>query len=101
MSPWESGIQSRILKALYKAGMKAINVHGSPFTEAGSPDIIGCVNGRCWVLEVKTPTGELSAIQKVRLGEWHRAGAICCVVTSVSESLACLLMKRGNWEPSN
>lgn len=100
MSPWESGIQSRILKALHEAGFKALNVHGSPYTEAGSPDIIACLNGRCWVIEVKTPTGELSNIQKVRLEEWYRAGAICCVVTSVGETLNCLIMKRGNWKPS-
>lgn len=56
---------------------KAINVHGSIFSERGSPDVIGCINGRMVAFECKRDTTEdLEKIQKWRLSEWIIAGAV-------------------------
>lgn len=56
---------------------KAINIHGSPFSERGSPDIIGCVDGKLVAFECKRDSMEdLTKIQKWRLCEWIVAGAI-------------------------
>ena len=56
---------------------KAINVHGSIFSERGSPDVIGCIDGRMVAFECKRDTTEdLEKIQKWRLSEWIIAGAV-------------------------
>ena len=58
-------------------GAKAINVHGSIFSERGTPDIIGCINGRMIAFECKRDESEdLTKIQKWRLSEWIAAGAV-------------------------
>lgn len=56
---------------------KAINIHGSPFSERGTPDIIGCINGKLVAFECKRDEKEdLEKIQKWRLSEWITAGAV-------------------------
>lgn len=56
---------------------KAINIHGSVFSERGTPDVIGCIDGRLVAFECKRDTTEpLSRIQERRLCEWIVAGAV-------------------------
>lgn len=56
---------------------KAINVHGGIYTERGTPDVIGCVNGRLIAFECKrSGDEEPTKIQKWRLSEWIVAGAV-------------------------
>jgi hypothetical protein len=56
---------------------KAINIHGSVFSERGTPDVIGSIGGRTVAFECKRDTTEdLEDIQKWRLCEWIRAGAV-------------------------
>lgn len=58
-------------------GGKAINIHGSPFSERGTPDVIGCINGRLVAFECKRDEKEEpTPIQKWRLSEWIAAGAV-------------------------
>lgn len=56
---------------------KAINIHGSIFSERGTPDVIGSVNGQFVAFECKRDIKEdLEKIQKWRLSEWIEAGAV-------------------------
>lgn len=56
---------------------KAINIHGSVFSERGTPDVMGSIGGRAVFFECKRDaTEDLEEIQKWRLCEWIRAGAI-------------------------
>lgn len=65
---------------------KAINIHGSIFSERGTPDIIGCINGRMVAFECKRDaTEDLRKIQKWRLCQWMRAGAVVGGVGSVDD----------------
>lgn len=65
---------------------KAINVHGSVFSERGTPDVIGCVNGRMVAFECKrSPEEELTRVQSWRLSEWINAGAVVGAVSSVRD----------------
>ena len=63
---------------------KAINIHGSVFCERGTPDILGCINGRTVAFECKRDTTEdLEEIQKWRLSEWMVAGAVVGGVSDI------------------
>ena len=65
---------------------KAINIHGGVFCERGTPDIIGCTNGRTILLECKrSPTEAAEKIQEWRMAEWRSAGAIAARVDDVSQ----------------
>lgn len=73
-----SGVVQPIIKWLNSLpNTKVINVHGNVFSERGTPDIIGCTQGRMICFECKRDATEsLEDIQKWRLSEWIRAGAI-------------------------
>ena len=72
----------RYLNSLPKS--KAINIHGSVFSERGTPDVIGCVNGRLVAFECKRDaTEDLEEIQKWRQCEWIAAGAVVGGVSDV------------------
>lgn len=73
---------------------KAINIHGSIFTERGTPDVIGSVNGRFVAFECKRDIKEdAEKIQKWRLSEWLTAGAVVGIVSDVwqVEMILCLM----------
>ncbi len=65
---------------------KAVNVHGSVFSERGTPDVIGRVGGRLVAFECKRSADEEpTRIQLWRLSEWIRAGAVVGAVSSVED----------------
>lgn len=73
---------------------KAINIHGSIFSERGTPDIIGCIDGRMIAFECKRSDKEdLEKIQKWRLSEWIVAGAIVGAVSDLwhVQMILCLM----------
>lgn len=73
---------------------KAINIHGSIFSERGTPDVIGCIDGQMIAFECKRDDKEdLETIQKWRLSEWITAGAVVGGVSSVQqvELILCLM----------
>lgn len=81
----------RILRYLNSVeGCKARKRHGSPYAQAGEPDIEACYRGRSMQIEVKQPGKGPTTIQKKRLREWQDAGATVAVVTSVDEVKALL-----------
>ena len=56
---------------------KFINIHGSVYTERGTPDIIGCIRSVNVVIECKkADVDEPEQIQKWRLLEWKNAGSV-------------------------
>jgi hypothetical protein len=81
------GVVQPILRYLNSLpNTKAINVHGSVFCERGTPDIIGCIDGRAILLECKrSPMEAAEKIQEWRMAEWRSAGAIAARVDSVDQ----------------
>lgn len=65
---------------------KAIKIHGNVFTEAGTPDVLGCDERGLFAIEVKLPGGKVTVIQAKRLEEWAAAGARAGVATTVDEA---------------
>lgn len=82
-----SGVVDPILKYLNALPRsKAINIHGGIFSERGTPDVIGCVDGRMVAFECKRgPTEEPTPIQNWRLAEWLASGAVVGGVSSVQD----------------
>lgn len=80
-----NGVVAPILKYLNSLPKsKAINIHGSVFSERGTPDVIGCVNGRAVAFECKRDATEaLEKIQDWRLSEWLASGAVVGGVSDV------------------
>lgn len=84
----ESTLVVKIKKSLEAKGAKVLKVHGSALTEAGTPDLIGCYQGRCFCLEVKRDEKHKpTALQLLRLVQWREAGAKTGVVWSVEMAL--------------
>lgn len=63
---------------------KAINIHGSVYSERGTPDVLGSIDGRSIAFECKRDEFENpEPIQEWRLSEWLAAGAVVGCVSSV------------------
>lgn len=82
-----NGVVEPILKYINSLpNSKAINIHGGIFTERGTPDIIGCINGTMVAFECKrSEAEEPSKIQQWRLSQWIAAKAVVGAVSSVSD----------------
>ena len=73
----ETALKNKVLEYLNSLpGCKAIKIHGNAYTEAGTPDIAGCINGRAFWIELKEPGKTPTLIQRKRISEWLAAGAI-------------------------
>lgn len=82
----ESTIVASILRWLKSISRCfAWKTHGGMYGTAGIPDIIACVDGRFVALEVKTPTGRLTELQRGTLAKIRAAGGIAEKVTSLVE----------------
>lgn len=82
----ESDLTRNIMAALRKMGAVVVKYHPMGGT-IGTPDLIGCINGRAFVIEVKMPDQVPTKIQEHRLQEWHKAKAITGVAYSVDDAV--------------
>lgn len=64
---------------------RAIKIHSGAFQGKGTPDVLVCYCGRMVWLEVKTPDGHVSPLQRHELAEWQRVGAYASVVRSIQQ----------------
>lgn len=55
---------------------KAWKIHGNAFGRAGEPDVDGCSHGRSLKFECKRAGKRPTGLQRGRLEEWARAGAL-------------------------
>ena len=87
----ESTLQRKIRKKLQEEfrGSFWFKVHGGPYQVMGLGDLIGCVLGTFFMLEIKHPDENhpVSIIQEKRIKEVLTAGGVACVVESVEEAL--------------
>lgn len=82
----EKRIVSKIMRKLKaRKDCYCFKVHGGLYT-AGQPDIIGCLAGRAFGLEVKVPGCKPTVLQEHTLECWRQAGAIAAVVHSWEEA---------------
>lgn len=91
----ETRLVTKIIKGLqteYGSNMCLFKIHGGPHQKQGIPDIVGCLNGDFFGIEVKNPGREdkatplqLNALRKIRM-----AGGIAGIATSLDEALEIL-----------
>jgi len=75
----ETAITRTIMRNFNKHG-KCIKIHGNVYQIAGTPDIIGSIEGQCILIEVKNETGKLRPAQVVQIGQWRGDGEACVIV---------------------
>lgn len=83
----ESDLQRAIRREIERLGGKAVKVHGSPFTEVGTPDILGVLDGTSFAIEAKLPGNEPTPRQCHELNEWRKQGWASGVAHTVEEAL--------------
>ena len=89
----ETRLQRRIVKALKKeCGGWWAKIYVGPFQQAGIPDLLGCVEGLFFALEVKVPGEEPSEIQQKTMRDIRVVGrAIARTVTSPEQAVRVVL----------
>lgn len=86
----ETRLQKRIREALERTfpGSFWRKIHGGPYQRKGLPDLLGCVQGRFFGLEVKCPDGDPpTPLQSKTMKKIREAGGGSCVVTSPEEAI--------------
>ena len=61
----EYRIVQNIKKLIKSRGGWCVKIHGGPYQDAGTPDILACYRGRFIAIEVKTSRGVVRPEQKV------------------------------------
>lgn len=84
-------MQLKIRKRLRKEfeGSWWVKFWGGPFTPKGVPDLLGCVDGRFFALEVKRPvaSSKPSPMQIEVMKDITKSGGVSCVVRSEEEAV--------------
>ena len=81
----EKQIENSIKKYLASKGVWYIKHFANKFTKVGVPDILACWQGKFVAIEVKTPVGVLSELQKYNLIAIQKAGGISLVARSLED----------------
>ena len=80
----ENKIQASIVRFLKKQEGGWVYPTCDRFT-VGIPDVIGCLKGTFFALEVKQPTGRLSKVQAYQLARIRLSGGIAERVDSLAD----------------
>jgi hypothetical protein len=83
----EAALQRKIQAALRDRGGKVIKVHGGAYAVAGTPDLIGAIDGVSFAIEVKRPGERPSAKQEAELSAWAAQGWATGVACSVQDAM--------------
>jgi len=81
----EKQIENTIKKYLASIGVWYIKHHANKFTKVGVPDILACWHGKFVAIEVKTPVGVLSELQKYNLKAISDAGGVSIVARNLED----------------
>lgn len=90
MNKPETKLRNQIVKevkARYGLDLYLKKIHGSPYQEAGIPDLVGCFKGYFVGMEVKQPGEEPTPIQRANINDIISAGGYARVIDSVKEAV--------------
>lgn len=91
MSAREKSTVNRIITLVTRRGGKVWKNHGGMYSGSGRPDLEGGYRGRHILIECKTATGKLSAVQRVVLREYILAGSYVCLSYGEPRTLELML----------
>lgn len=82
--PREAQVVAQITRWLKtQEGLWFMKTHGGQYGRAGVPDIIGCVGGHFFAIEVKRPGGKPTPLQLTCMaaikGAWGNVGVATCL----------------------
>ena len=83
----ESVLQRQIIQHLRGMGAWVFNVHGSPYQQVGTPDLLVGYRGRFYAMEVKRPGGVLTPVQAKVIEEIRASGSVAGRVESIAEAV--------------
>ena len=89
MNKPETAIRNRIVmevKLRYGLDLYVKKIHGSPYQEAGIPDLIGCFIGHFVGMEIKQPGCVPTKIQEANIRDIRRAGGYAQAIHSLKEA---------------
>ena len=75
----EKSFENKIKRYLKERGCYRVKYHGNYFSENGTPDILGCVNGYFLAIEVKAQDGKPSELQLAKIDAIRKAGGFAYV----------------------
>lgn len=81
--PSETSVRDGVVALYELRGGFGLVKHMTGFGVRGTPDVMGCIQGRCVVVECKRVGYVPTAAQLGQLRRWQRAGALACWVQSV------------------
>jgi hypothetical protein len=73
-------INKKIKPYLVGLGVLPIKIHGGPFSEVGTPDLLCCYKGRFLALEVKQRGNTTTLVQDLFLRRIREAGGVAGVI---------------------
>lgn len=83
----EAAIVTAAQMKLRKMGAVVVKIHGGAL-QPDLNDLVGCYQGRAFMLEAKAPGKKMTPRQAVRSRQWASAGAITGMFTSADEAVA-------------
>lgn len=90
MNKPETSLRNNIALAVrmkYGVNLYMKKIHGSPYQEAGIPDLIGCFNGSFIGMEIKQSGCNPTPIQAANIRDIRRAGGFAQAIHSLPEAM--------------
>ena len=88
----EAKVKKRVREILDLLGAYHFNPIAGQFGRAGVPDIVGCINGRFFGIEVKAGKGKTTVLQEQQLQAIRDAGGIALVINETNlDDMKCLI----------
>lgn len=88
MSQPEYRIVQKVKKYIRSRGGWVVKIHGGPYQDPGTPDLLACYLGRFLAIEVKTPRGVASDEQLAAQDAIIASGGRAIITHSVSDVAA-------------
>lgn len=85
MTP-EAKVKAKVHAKLKAAGAYAVNYIGGMYANAGTPDILACINGRFVGIECKAGANKPTLIQLKNLRDIEAAGGVALVINEANLS---------------
>lgn len=80
----ESKVKARVHAALRAAGAYAVNYIGGQYANNGTPDILACVQGRFFGIEVKAGSNKPTALQVQALIDIESNNGVALVINEAN-----------------